>query len=118
MRSTDTHETRDGFPPVIGYCLLAVLLHRTVATLQADRCRRPSSLPPACTPPQTRQPLWLLEDVLQWLAEHREAPAPRRPGRPRKTRRPGGLTTAGAVAPVVAPAPHLRATAQQEVRHG
>ena len=121
MRSTDTHETRDGFPPVIGYCLLAVLLHRTVATLQADRCRRPSSLPPACTPPQTRQPLWLLEDVLQWLAEHREAPAPRRPGRPRKTRRPDGLTsgtTAGASVPVVAPAPRRTRRPRQEVRHG
>ncbi len=111
-------QSNDVFPPVFGYMLLSVLLNRTVGTLQADRCRKPESLPPACTPPGTRQPLWRLEDVLAWLEEHREAPAPRRPGRPRKTRRPGGLTTAGAVAPVVAPAPHLRAAGAGEVRHG
>ena len=89
------------FPPVIGYAQLSVLLGRTVGSLQADRCRKPESLPPACTPPGTRQPLWLLSDVLAWLEEHREAPAPRRPGRPPKTR-------------------HLRAAAAatQEVRHG
>jgi hypothetical protein len=75
------------FPPIIGYALLSTLLNRSVGTLQADRCRKPESLPPACTPPGTRQPLWLLEDVLAWLSEHREAPAPRRPGRPPKTRK-------------------------------
>ena len=109
------------FPPVIGYVLLSVLLSRTVGTLQADRCRKPESLPPACTPPGTRQPLWRLDDVLAWLEEHREAPAPRRPGRPRKTRRPDGLTSgtaAGAVAPVVAPAPRRTRGPRQEVRHG
>ena len=73
------------FPPILGYALLSALLGRTVGTLQADRCRKPDSLPPACTPPNTRQPLWLLADVLAWLAEHREAPAGR-PGRPLKTR--------------------------------
>ena len=73
-------------PPVIGYALLSSLLGRTVGTLQADRCRNPASLPPACTPPGTKQPLWLLSDVLAWLAEHRE---PRRPGRPLKTRSAG-----------------------------
>ena len=109
------------FPPVFGYVLLSVLLSRTVGTLQADRCRKPESLPPACTPPGTRQPLWRLDDVLAWLEEHREAPAPRRPGRPRKTRRPDGLTSgtaAGAVAPVVAPAPRRTRGPRQEVRHG
>lgn len=109
------------FPPVFGYVLLSVLLNRTIGTLQADRCRKPESLPPACTPPGTRQPLWRLDDVLAWLEEHREAPAPRRPGRPRKTRRPDGLTsgtTAGAVAPVVAPAPRRTRGPRQEVRHG
>ena len=95
--STSTHAPAP-YPPVLGYAQLSILLGRTVGTLQADRCRKPESLPPACTPPGTRQPLWLLSDVLAWLAEHREAPPRRRPGRPEKTR-------------------HLRA-AQQEVRHG
>lgn len=93
------------FPPVLGYALLSVLLSRSVGTLQADRCRKPESLPPACTPPHTRQPLWLLSDVLDWLAEHREAPAPRRPGRPKKTRNK--------------PSPSGRLDVQtKEVRHG
>ena len=74
------------FPPIFGYEHLSILLGRTVGTLQADRCRKRGSLPPACTPPGTRQPLWLLSDVLAWLAEHREAPPRRRPGRPEKTR--------------------------------
>ena len=92
------------FPPVIGYVLLSVLLNRTIGTLQADRCRKPESLPPACTPPGTRQPLWLLEDVLAWLEEHREAPAPRRPGRAKKTRQPSGRIDLQ--------------TLQEDVRHG
>lgn len=87
---TTTHahgEWPPGWPPVIGYEHLAELLGRTIGTLQADRCRKPGSLPPACTPPGTRQPRWLLVDVLAWLAEHREAPAKNPPGRPPKAKR-------------------------------
>lgn len=80
-RPNESHD----FPPVFGYGLLSLLLGRTVGTLQADRCRRPESLPPACTPPHTRQPLWLLVDVLDWLAQHRDLSTLRRPGRPRKS---------------------------------
>jgi len=87
MRSHTGTGTHD-FPPSFSYEGLSILLCRTVGTLQADKCRKPDSLPPCCTPPGTRQPLWLLEDVLAWLSEHRETPAPRRPGRPHKTRKP------------------------------
>jgi len=82
------------WPPVIGYDGLSVLLGRAVGTLQADRCRRPESLPPASTPPGSRVPRWITADVLDWLREYREqraqphaaepSPTPRRRGRPTK----------------------------------
>lgn len=75
------------FPPVFSYEHLSRLLGRSVLSLQQDRCRKPHTVPPACTPPGTRQPLWLLTDVLAWLAGHRQAttpPPPRKPGRPTK----------------------------------
>lgn len=77
------------FPPVFGYDGLSVLLGRSVASLQADRCRKPWTLPPACTPPGTKSPRWLLTDVLAWLEKHREPLVrPREPrqgcGRPTK----------------------------------
>lgn len=62
------------FPPAFGYDHLSILLGRTVASLQRDRYRKPNTLPPACTPPGTKIPRWLLADVLAWLALHREAP--------------------------------------------
>ena len=51
----ESHITVD-FPPIFGYDRLATLLGRTVASLQADRCRKPLTLPPACTPPGTKSP--------------------------------------------------------------
>ena len=63
------------FPPAFGYDHLSLLLGRSVASLQADRSRKPTTLPPACTPPGTKSPRWLLTDVLAWLAQHREAKA-------------------------------------------
>jgi len=72
--------------PVVGLDGLSVLLHRDRATLIADRCRAPDRVPPAYRVAGTRQPLWLVEDVLQWLRQHPEDEAlPRRPGRPKKT---------------------------------
>lgn len=79
------------FPPVVGYEGLSQLLQRSVATLQADRCRNPASVPPACTPPGSRNPLWVVSDVIEWLQQHRQPvalppsdPPPRRRGRPTK----------------------------------
>lgn len=61
------------FPPAFGYDHLSILLGRSVASLQRDRHRKPHTLPPACTPPGTKVPRWLLTDVLAWLAQYREA---------------------------------------------
>lgn len=73
------------FPPAFGYEGLSILLGRDVATLQNDKVRSPEKLPPACTPPGTRNPRWILTDVLEWLSSHREEikPAIKR-GRPTK----------------------------------
>lgn len=82
------------FPPAFGYDHLSLLLGRSVPTLQMDRSRKPWTIPPACTPPGTKSPRWLLTDVLAWLAQHREVrggnrgPAgsmPVRAGRPTKS---------------------------------
>lgn len=88
------------FPPVFGYDGLSQLLGRSRETLQADRCRKPHSLPPPCSPPGTKQPLWLLEDVIAWLEQYRQPtaaqPAAKKRGRPTKAeqiaRRAGGVS--------------------------
>ena len=85
------------FPPCFGVRGLSALIGKDIATILADRSRAPHRLPPACSPPGTRSPTWLLSDVLAWLAAHREAPvvapghvsversvAPGRGGRPTK----------------------------------
>lgn len=64
------------FPPVFGYAGLSVLLGKSVSTLQADRCRAPHKLPPACIPPNFKEPLFLLADVLCWLESFREPAVP------------------------------------------
>ncbi len=84
---------RFDFPPAFGYAHLSILLGRAVPTLQTDRCRRPWALPPACTPPGAKSPIWLLSDVIEWLNKHKDPapatpaappPPPRRRGRPTK----------------------------------
>lgn len=76
------------FPPIFGYDGLSQLLGRTRETLQADRCRKPHTLPPPCSPPGTKQPLWLLEDVISWLEQYRQPtaaqPVVKKRGRPTK----------------------------------
>lgn len=82
-------------PQILNILQIAEMLGKSPQTVIADRSRAPHRLPPACTPPGTRQPLWILEDVLAWLREHQEPPAapaaalaaaqsPRRRGRPTK----------------------------------
>lgn len=73
----------------VGYEGLSRLLAgRSARALQADRCRKPGSLPPACVIPGVKSPVWIVADVLAWLAAHREptvpapAPAKRHVGRP------------------------------------
>lgn len=91
------------YPPVIGYDGLSQLLCRSVATLQADKCRHPESLPPCCTPPGTRNPLWLIADVINWLEKYRQPATPpkndteppRRRGAPTKSERLAKITKEG-----------------------
>lgn len=63
------------YPPAFGSDKLSLLIGKSVASILADRSRAPHKLPPACSPPGTRQPTWLLADVLVWLASHREVTA-------------------------------------------
>ncbi len=84
------------FPPVFGVSTLSALIEKAPASILADRSRAPHRVPPACTPPGAKQPLWILDDVITWLRQHQEpqqpvpgpvaAPEPilRRRGRPPK----------------------------------
>lgn len=79
--------------PVLGLNELSQLIKKSPRSILADRSRAPGRLPPDCTPPGTKAPIWLMEDVLAWLRQHRHEPAPaptapatppRRRGRPTK----------------------------------
>lgn len=61
-----------GFPPVIDIEGLSFLIKRKPNVITIDRCRRPHTLPPACTPPDTKRPLWITEDVIWWLRQFEE----------------------------------------------
>lgn len=79
---------------------LGRIMRKKPSTIMADRCRAPHRVPPACTPPDTRQPLWVVADVLEWLRRFRqpEAPPPARPVAPPPPRRRGRPTKAEQVA--------------------
>jgi predicted DNA-binding transcriptional regulator AlpA len=49
---------------------LAKRIHKSVASIRSDVCRKPHALPPMCRLPGTKRLLWREEDVTQWLAEH------------------------------------------------
>lgn len=87
--SPQQHPAASPLGPVLNLNGLAQLLHRHRATIKADRCRAPHRVPPAHKAPGTKEPLWLLDEVLDWLRTHSDvtratAKTPRRPGRPRK----------------------------------
>lgn len=94
----ERHVLQVHFLPVFGYDGLSILLGRSVASLQADRCRKPHTLPPACTPPGTKSPRWLLTDVLTWLEIHREPLFDKPTPEPEPKRGPGRLTKAKEIA--------------------
>lgn len=81
------------FPPSFGADILSVLIGLSVAAIHTYRSRARHKIPPACSPPGTRNPIWLLTDVLAWLASHREpvavppAPKPSKPSAAVSTRR-------------------------------
>ncbi|GEM_PF-1856412 len=73
------------YGPLLDLDELARVLHRDRETIKADRCRAPQRVPPAYKIPGTKEPLWLLDEVLEWLRQHPEhATAPVKPGRPTK----------------------------------
>jgi hypothetical protein len=51
---------------------LSVLLRRAVDTIRSDARRRPETLPPRVVIPGTSKLLWLEEDVVNWMKEHRD----------------------------------------------
>lgn len=55
---------------VIGIDGLSLLLHKNPATIVADRSRAPHRVPPSCEPPGSRTPLWIVEDVMNWLRSY------------------------------------------------
>jgi len=56
----------------IGVEELSALLRRAVETIRSDARRRPETLPPRIVIPGTSKLLWLEEDVLAWIKEHRD----------------------------------------------
>lgn len=63
---------QNGFPPILGTDELSLLLKRK--NINNDRCNRPHTLPVACIPPDTQKPLWITEDVINWLRQYEETP--------------------------------------------
>ena len=63
-------------PPVLGVDELSKLIKKSPASIIADRSRAPYRLPPSCEPPKSRQPLWLLSDVLDWLRHYQRPSVP------------------------------------------
>lgn len=61
------------FPPAFGVGGLSELIQLSVKSIQTYRTRAPHKLPPACSPPDAKFPVWLLADVLAWLATYRES---------------------------------------------
>lgn len=65
----------NGFPPIVDIDGLSLLLNRKPSVIHLARTRKPHTLPPACTPPETRRQLWITEDVVNWLRKYQEQPA-------------------------------------------
>lgn len=59
-------------PKTIGVEDVALLLHRSPATVRADVNRRPETLPPRIVIPGSKKLVWLYEDVMAWLEECRK----------------------------------------------
>jgi hypothetical protein len=77
---------------------LAALLHRRRSTILTDRSRNPDRVPPSCTPPGARYPLWIRTDVLAWLRRNPDPPRHRpHSGNPSRPRHPGRPTKAETV---------------------
>lgn len=64
------------YPPIIGIEELSVLLKRSVAVIIRDRSipERRHTLPPAKKAVDTKNPLWVTEDVITWLRDQPDDP--------------------------------------------
>ncbi len=77
MRKSISSSPFEQFPPILGVEQLSLLINKAPATIFADRCRAPHKIPPAFMPPGSKQPLWILSDVVEWLRKHPEQPEAR-----------------------------------------
>lgn len=88
------HRTLIALPEILAVEQLAMLIHKSPASVRSDASRNPDALPPICRLPGNKRLLFRLEDVRAWLAKHVEGAqsvtlpsqtlTPKRPGRPRK----------------------------------
>lgn len=103
--------------PTVDFAGLAALLHISRSTIVTLHSRARHRLPPACRVPGSREPVWIVTDVLAWLRRHPEgdgataatdvqtperAPQKRRPGRPTKAEQIAAHKAAAANAAAVA----------------
>jgi hypothetical protein len=81
---------------------LAILIHKSPASIRSDASRKPEVLPPICRLPGNKRLLWRSEDVFAWVAKFVQrdplfiaeekaviTTQPRGRGRPRKTAKVG-----------------------------
>lgn len=64
--------SQESFPPLLNIDDLARLIHKKSTTIAVDRIRRPESLPPDCTPPLQKSPVWMLTAVLEWYTKYQK----------------------------------------------
>lgn len=67
--------SQESFPPLLTIEDLSRLINRKTTTILVDRVRRPETLPPDCTPPSQKSPVWRLSIVLDWFSQYQKAAA-------------------------------------------
>lgn len=67
------------FSPTVDRDGLGQLIFKKSDTISMDRVRRPQTLPPACIPPGSQKPIWIVEDVINWLRQFQEKPQSTKP---------------------------------------
>lgn len=72
MQSNSNADIKVLYPPIIGAEELGTLLKRK--NINGDKCRRPHTVPDAYKPTDTLKPLWITEEVVEWLRQFKETP--------------------------------------------
>lgn len=77
------------YPPIIGIKELSLLLKRSEAIIRKDRADegRKHTLPPSKKIRNTKNPLWITEDVINWLREQPDDTEAPKMGAPTKRER-------------------------------